>query len=410
MKLLLFFVFSFSVTLSTTSACDTAFAVCPDALCFLDEPLAGHLSSNRWGWSNRIDDTSTPLVCDLYVGAAECNLSKGRLVGTVAVQDDIVVYTLHQDAHLLLTATHVYLGSENLPRDRRGRHNVTPGQYPFQTDFDQPSLGGVVTVDGFEEGHYFIGHAEVCDFPSTSPSLLPTASPSRTPTKIPTVTPSATPSLRAVAAQQSDTPSVEVVEVFDDPVLPPNEPDQFFPVLTLDEPTPAPNPTTLFPFLVPPPTPDTPPPTTAENVCSGESAFATCDFATRCFDERFAGNQRWGWSNGIVFNELCKLYANAAHCDLSKADLVGYVRVDTLNDRLQITMEDEYTLAELHVHVGVDEFPVAPNGKDMIAPGLYPYQYDFDEPGVYRASLHLGEQVMDQSNFMIVHAKVCRVV
>jgi hypothetical protein len=61
-----------------------------------------------------------------------------------------------------MTATHLYVGSNRLPRDRRGRETVAPGQYPYGHDTLNNVTTDSYTVTGLSGDIYVIAHAVVC--------------------------------------------------------------------------------------------------------------------------------------------------------------------------------------------------------------------------------------------------------
>jgi hypothetical protein len=103
----------------------------------------------NWGWTNPIMPGTYQM--DLWAGAAQCDTSKGTLVGTVTVvygANGVVAVTYNVGAPFILDETHVYAGTTKFPLDRRGRPTVAPGSYYNRSPFG----GGRV---------YVIAHAVV---------------------------------------------------------------------------------------------------------------------------------------------------------------------------------------------------------------------------------------------------------
>ena len=132
---------SASATLKINIQCpvyDTAYAKGDAAICFIP-------TFANWGWTNPI--TPGSYTWDLWAGAAQCDTSKGTLVGTVTVVyngDGFVTVTYNVAAPYVLMETHVYAGTTMFPLDNT---TVAPGQY---------------TNDGPFEGQiYVIAHAVV---------------------------------------------------------------------------------------------------------------------------------------------------------------------------------------------------------------------------------------------------------
>lgn len=88
---------------------------------------------------------------DLWAGAAQCDTSRGILVGTVNVgygSDGYVTVTYDMDNSYLLEETHVYAGYVPFPTDKKDNPTVAPGMYSNASPFS----GGDV---------YVIAHAKV---------------------------------------------------------------------------------------------------------------------------------------------------------------------------------------------------------------------------------------------------------
>lgn len=118
------------------------------------------LGFSNWGWTNG------PLgpgeyIFDIYAGAAQCNLTKGTLVGHLTIDytgsTAYILYTM--DAGWVMQNTHLYVGSAMLPM-KDGVPTVAPGQYPYKhTGIDATS--DPYTVTGLSGDIYVIAHADV---------------------------------------------------------------------------------------------------------------------------------------------------------------------------------------------------------------------------------------------------------
>jgi hypothetical protein len=156
-------VYTFKVSIATECqvvTCGTAYAYHADsAACFPD------LGFTKWGWTNGPLGPGS-YEFQLWEGAADCDTSKGRLVGQVTVNYNgstaVVTYQMYEGNWM--TATHLYVGNNRLPRDRKGDETVTPGHYPYVHD----SLNNVATdtyaVTGLSGDIYVVAHAVVCWF------------------------------------------------------------------------------------------------------------------------------------------------------------------------------------------------------------------------------------------------------
>ena len=134
--------------------CETAYAYGDEvAHCFLDIP---QVKSNNWGWSNGpIGEES--YSWDIYAGAGKCDIEKGTLVGTLDVDyvGGTATITYNIDADYTLEETHLYVGWEILPRDKKDRFTTAPGQFPYSGETSY-------TIDGLSGGIYVVAHSVVC--------------------------------------------------------------------------------------------------------------------------------------------------------------------------------------------------------------------------------------------------------
>jgi hypothetical protein len=137
---------------------ETAFAYGGNyATCFLDDGF------NRWGWTNGPLPTGN-YTFGLWAGAAQCDVSKGTLVGTVAVNysngNAGVTYTVN--APYLLQEVHFYAGSTPYPL-LNSQPTVAPGQYPYvQTNLSTASHA--FNYGGLSGDIHVIAHAVVSGF------------------------------------------------------------------------------------------------------------------------------------------------------------------------------------------------------------------------------------------------------
>ena len=128
---------SASATLKVNVQCfiyETAYAKGDDAICFIP-------TFNNWGWTNPI--LPGEYEWDLWAAAAQCDTSKGTLVGSVTVVydgDGYVTVTYNVDLPYDLDETHVYAGTTMFPQMQQGRRGwvdtVAPGQYYNDSPFD----------------------------------------------------------------------------------------------------------------------------------------------------------------------------------------------------------------------------------------------------------------------------------
>ena len=112
---------------------ETAYAKGDNAECFIP-------TFSQWGWTNPIEPGE--YEWNLWAGAAQCDTSRGILVGSVKVvydDDGYVDVTFNVDSPYFLEETHVYAGYDMFPQQQRGRRTVdtvAPGLYSNNEPFD----------------------------------------------------------------------------------------------------------------------------------------------------------------------------------------------------------------------------------------------------------------------------------
>ena len=156
---------------------ETAFAFGGDyATCFINADFDGDSADdgfNRWGWSNGTLSADS-YNFDIYAGAGQCDLGKGTYVGYLQIDYDgsTATVTFHMtevDADTgvayNLVETHLYIGSEPLPRNGDD-YTVAPGQYPTIHGDLENVASDTYTVSGLSGDIYVVAHATVAGFPS----------------------------------------------------------------------------------------------------------------------------------------------------------------------------------------------------------------------------------------------------
>lgn len=128
---------------------------------------------------------------------------------------------------------------------------------------------------------------------------------------------------------------------------------------------------------------DPQPPTNLQ--AATETAFAFDGDLMGCFQnypEYLDNPMRWGWTNGPYGSGsyTWPIYAGAGLCDISKGTLVGNLTVNYTGSSATVTYTLSgnnpttglpYSLKEVHLYVGNNEFPTK-NGEFTISPGQYP--------------------------------------
>lgn len=146
--------------------CETMFGKGNDnALCFIDDT---NNNFNRWGWTNGPLSEGT-YTFEIWAGAGQCDTSKGTLAGEVEVvyENGTVEVKYITDGDHVLQETHLYVGNDPYPLQKRGKNNyvptVAPGQYPYKhDDLDNVTMDSY-TVDDLEGEIYIITHGVICE-------------------------------------------------------------------------------------------------------------------------------------------------------------------------------------------------------------------------------------------------------
>jgi hypothetical protein len=153
--------FTFEITLNYTCTyvpgnCETAYAY----NCWYDKCFS-QWGFSQWGWTNG-QLCPGNYTFDIYAGAAQCNISKGKKVGKLTVSYNgckaVVTYTMNPGYKM--DETHLYVGCNPLPKNN-GSYTVAPGQYPYWHDLNNASTDSY-TVTGLCGKIYIIAHAVVC--------------------------------------------------------------------------------------------------------------------------------------------------------------------------------------------------------------------------------------------------------
>lgn len=120
------------------------------------------LKSNNWGGSIGPLDSGT-YTFDLYAGGGRCDLNKATFVGWLHVEHNYATGTkvcFEAAAGAVFEETHLYVGMEPLPRDKKGNFTVAPGLYPYSHELNG-ATSDCYEIDG--TGYvYIIAHAVTC--------------------------------------------------------------------------------------------------------------------------------------------------------------------------------------------------------------------------------------------------------
>ena len=143
--------------------CETAFAYNENSsICFLD---LSEINTNRWGWtSGMFYENESAYQFDLYAGAAQCDITKGTLVGSVTLEymDNNATVNYEMVGGYFLEEVHIYVGNEILPRDHKDRFTVSPGQFPHVNENLNGATTYSYTFTNLTGGVFVIAHAVAC--------------------------------------------------------------------------------------------------------------------------------------------------------------------------------------------------------------------------------------------------------
>lgn len=140
--------------------------------CF-DEEIIEDVSWPRWGWTNGpIEEGSGEMTYDIYAGAGQCDLSKGKRVGELTVNYSAGTFTAtyrmtetspYTDEFYTMTETHLYVGTDPYPM-KKGDYTVDPGHYGNVDDDHDYITEYTYEITGLSGPVYFIAHAVVSGF------------------------------------------------------------------------------------------------------------------------------------------------------------------------------------------------------------------------------------------------------
>jgi hypothetical protein len=157
---------TYTFNLSITTMCgelgcdETAYAYDEDlGTCFED-----YSKKFPWGWTIGPLEIDVDYEFEIYAAVGSCDPSEGTLVGMLYVSYDgsevVVDYELYDG--YTMDGTHLYVGTEPLPRDKKGKQTVSPGSYGNQHTLDFVTEDSY-TVGGFAgEEIWIIAHAVIC--------------------------------------------------------------------------------------------------------------------------------------------------------------------------------------------------------------------------------------------------------
>jgi len=146
--------------------CETSFAKADSGTCFIGADFDGDGNDdgfNRWGWSNGPIAAGTSETWPVYAAAGQCDISKGTLIGNIAVaygSDGSAQVSFDRLSDFVLDEEHLYIGNEPLPRNN-GEYTVAPGQYPIVKELEN-ATHTENTVTGLSGDIYVVYHAVAC--------------------------------------------------------------------------------------------------------------------------------------------------------------------------------------------------------------------------------------------------------
>jgi hypothetical protein len=116
-----------------------------------------------------------------------------------------------------------------------------------------------------------------------------------------------------------------------------------------------------------------------------------------------------GWSNLIASEQAmeCTLYVGASGCDVTKAEAIGVLFVDSNRAEVVFEVDDDsrWVLSQLHVYVGDGKYPRARDNSPA-SPADYPRVEVFEDP-TKTATVELDDGDLQVGHYVIAHASVC---
>ena len=156
------------ISLADEGKCRRAFALCTntkEAMCFGD--IAKKFEKlNHWGWTQVVAEFD--VQCDLWVGATNCDTTRGSKIGTATIsKSDFEIEILDG---FEATNVHFYHGTHQLPTDHRDKNTVGPNyygvRYPIEEGpkwiIDENSDNSGAFKDFESVPHWIILHITVC--------------------------------------------------------------------------------------------------------------------------------------------------------------------------------------------------------------------------------------------------------
>jgi hypothetical protein len=139
-----------------------------------------------------------------------------------------------------------------------------------------------------------------------------------------------------------------------------------------------------------------------------ETAFAySVEGVSECFTEH--GFNNWGWTNGPLSEREGEynfdIYAGAGQCDITKGTMVGDLKVNYDGSAATFTfsMNQSFTLNEVHLYAGSALFPTDKKGNFRVAPGQYPVVDENPDAATYTYTINN----LSGDIYIIAHAVVC---
>jgi len=127
---------------------------------YLDFMADLDLGANNWGWTNGPLSAGT-YTANLYAGAAQSDITKGKLAGTVTLkyEGSNVTVTYSMNSGYYLKETQLYVGTDKLPK-KNGAYTSSPGLLGNQHSLNYATSDSY-TLTGFSGYIYFAAHAKV---------------------------------------------------------------------------------------------------------------------------------------------------------------------------------------------------------------------------------------------------------
>jgi len=142
----------------------SAFAFGPTCFHQFDENADGLEDFSSWGWSiGPLSELSHQYTFPLYAHAADCDVTRGELVGALDILycDGNATFTFSTINGFELERAQLYAGGDMLPRGPDDRFTITPEEFPFVGFVGGGKTTTSLVVEDLAGEIFVVAHANV---------------------------------------------------------------------------------------------------------------------------------------------------------------------------------------------------------------------------------------------------------